>query len=145
VPTTVTVQSLPDFASGHLLTAGPHAFVADEPPSAGGNGLGPTPYELLLWSLGACTAMTLLMYARRHEWNLAVVSVSLTHERRHADDCAAAGHDGALIDCIMSEISVRGRLSDEQRERLLEIAGRCPVQRTLADGPNVVDSISVLE
>src|SRR3989304_1750079 len=82
----VTVHQVPDYNYAQLLTAGYHAFVADEPEEAGGNGLGPSPYELLLWSLGACTALTLLMYARRKEWDLQEVAVELTHDRVHAKD-----------------------------------------------------------
>lgn len=138
----VTVQYLPDYTYSQLLTAGGHAFVADEPPDLGGDGLGPSAYELLLWALGACTAMTLLMYARRKEWDLTDISVHLTHDRVHADDSQNAEQEtGGRIELIKREISVRGNLSEEQKERLLEIAGRCPVHRTITGSPKVEDTI----
>ncbi len=141
----VTVQNLPDYAYAQLLTAGHHAFVADEPEEAGGDGMGPSPYELLLWALGTCTAMTLLMYARRKEWAVDEVSVHLTHDRVHAQDSQDPDSGSGKVDVIHRDISVRGKISEEQRKRLLEIAGRCPVHRTLASCPTVVDSIIVGE
>ena len=140
----VTVRYLPDHTYSQLLTAGQHAYIADEPPEAGGDGLGPSPYELLLWALGACTAMTLLLYARRKEWDVADISVHLTHDRVYMDDMAGAGADGEVVgrvEVIQREISVRGKLTDEQRDRLLEIADRCPVHRTLISGPKITSSI----
>ena len=141
----VTVQFLPDYTYSQLLTTDRHAFVADEPEAAGGEDLGPSPYELLLWALGACTSMTLLMYVRRKGWDVEDVSVHLTHDRVHAEDCAQAEDEAGLIDCINREISIRGKLSEEQKERLLEIAQRCPVHKTLAATPQVVDSLVVGE
>jgi len=141
VPQKVTVQYLPDYKYSQLLTAGYHSFVCDEPPDAGGEDLGPSPYELLLWALGSCTAMTLLMYARNKGWDLAEVSVHLTHDRVHADDCAGAEAGTGKVEVIERQISVRGQLSEEQRQRLLEVAGRCPVHKTLASNPRVIDSI----
>ena len=137
----VIVQSLTDYTYSQLLTTGQHSFVADEPEDAGGNGLGPSPYELLLWALGSCTAMTLIMYARRKGWPLDDVSVHLTHDRVHADDSMAAESSGGKVEVITRDISLRGALSDEQRERLLEIAGRCPVHKTISAGAKIVDTI----
>lgn len=137
----VTVQYLPDYKFSQLLTAGYHSFVADEPEKDGGEDLGPSPYELLLWALGSCTAMTLPMYARNKGWDLAEVSVHLTHDRVHAEDGSAAEAGTGKIEVIERQISVRGQLSDEQRQRLLEIAARCPVHKTLTHTPQVVDSI----
>ena len=137
----VTVQYLPDYTYSQLLTAGQHAFVCDEPAEAGGEGLGPSPYELLLWALGSCTAMTLLMYARRKGWDLAEVSVHLTHDRVHAEDSQDAESDGGKVELITRDISLRGDLSQEQQQRLMEIAGRCPVHKTLTSCPKVVDSL----
>lgn len=141
MPKKVTVQYLPDYSYSQLLTAGRHAFVADEPAEAGGDDLGPSPYELLLWALGSCTAMTLLMYARRKGWDLAEVSVHLTHDRVHREDCEDCEGEAGRMELITRDISLRGRLSEEQRQRLLAIAGRCPVHKTLTGGPKVVDSI----
>lgn len=112
-----------------------HYLVADEPRSAGGTDDGPTPYGLLLAGLGSCTVMTLRMYADRKEWPLDEVRVSLKHTRRHADDEEGCeDRDDARLDRVTREVELLGRLSDEQRARLLEIADRCPVHRTLDAG-----------
>ncbi len=141
MPENVTVQYLPDYTYSQLLTAGHHAAVSDEPTESGGEDMGPGPYELLLWALGSCTAMTLIMYARRKGWALNDVSVHLTHDRVHADDSAGAESSGAKVEVITRGISLRGTLSDEQRDRLMEIASRCPVHKTLSGGVKVVDTI----
>jgi putative redox protein len=143
VPESVTVQRLPDRKFSLLLTAGQHAAVSDEPTESGGDDLGPSPYELLLWALGSCTIMTLLMYARRHEWPLDDVSIALTHERVHASDSAAADGAGAKVEVITRDITLQGALTEEQRSRLMEIAGRCPVHRTLSTGTKIVDTLAV--
>ena len=139
--TKVTVQYLPDYTYSQLLTAGRHAFVADEPGEDGGEDLGPSPYELLLWALGSCTAMTLLMYARRKGWDVAEVSVHLTHDRVHAKDCEECEEETGKVELIRRDISLRGQISEEQKMRLLEIAARCPVHKTLTNAPKIVDSI----
>ncbi len=113
------------------IQAGPHALRADEPVSAGGTGTGPTPYDLLLAALGACTSMTLRLYARRKEWPLERVTVRLTHDRVHAQDCANCETREGKIDRFVREVVLEGPLSSEQRACLLEIAERCPVHRTL--------------
>lgn len=141
----VTVQYLTDYSYSQLLTAGRHAFVADEPEEAGGDDLGPSPYDLLLWALGSCTAMTILMYARRKGWDVADVSVHLTHDRVHAKDCEECEEETGRLELVRREISVRGNISEEQQERLLDIAKRCPVHKTLTTTPKVVDSIIVGE
>lgn len=113
------------------VQAGPHGFVADEPPKVGGTDEGPTPYDLLLGALGTCTAMTLRMYADRKELPLERVRVTLSHDRVHVDDCAEADKTEGKVDLIRWTIELEGDLSDEQRTRVLEIADRCPVHRTL--------------
>lgn len=113
------------------ITAGTHTFVADEPREAGGSGAGPDPYSLLLGALGACTAMTLQIYARRKEWPLEKVEVSLKHSRSHAEDCGECATNQGKIELIERYISLTGQLSDEQKARLIEIAERCPVHKTL--------------
>ena len=113
------------------IAAGPHLLRSDEPRSIGGDDTGPTPYGLLLASLGACTAMTLRMYAKRKDWPLGEVEVRLRHAKIHARDCAECETETGKIDRIEKELSLGGPLSDEQRSRLLEIADRCPVHRTL--------------
>jgi putative redox protein len=143
----VTVQYLPDYNYAQLLTADEHSLIADEPEDKGGNDLGPGPYELLLWALGACTSMTLLMYARRKEWDVAEISVHLTHDRVYMDDMDGSFEEDdrppGKVEVIEREISVRGKLTDEQRDRLLEIADRCPVHRTFMSEPKVTSSIIV--
>ena len=113
------------------IAAGPHALRADEPRSLGGDETGPTPYGLLLAALGACTAMTLRMFAKRKEWPLEDVEVTLRHAKIHARDCAECETETGKIDRIEKEIVLAGPLDETQRARLLEIADRCPVHRTL--------------
>lgn len=109
-----------------------HALIADEPPSVGGRDFGPDPYEYVTAGLGACTSMTLRMYADRKGWPLEKVSVALSHEKTHAHDCAHC-EEGRKVDVFERHISVEGPLTDEQRQRLLEIADLCPVHRTLEE------------
>jgi putative redox protein len=113
------------------IRAGSHRLRADEPPSAGGTGTGPSPYDLLLAALGSCTSMTVAMYARRKQWPLEAVRIRLRHARVHAADCADCDQKPVLLDRIERDLELVGPLDDEQRLRLLEIANRCPVHRTL--------------
>jgi putative redox protein len=113
------------------IEAGRHYLTADEPLSAGGADAGPSPYDYLLAALGTCTSMTLSMYARQKQWPLEGVTVRLSHSRIHATDCAECETKDGKLDRIDREISLAGELSAEQRARLLEIADRCPVHRTL--------------
>jgi uncharacterized OsmC-like protein/fermentation-respiration switch protein FrsA (DUF1100 family) len=111
-----------------------HALIADEPAAVGGGNLGPTPYDLLVAALGACTSMTLRMYADRKKWPLEEAVVRLEHSRIHAEDEERCEEDDARLDRIEREVTLVGPLDDEQRARLLEIADRCPVHRTLSGG-----------
>jgi putative redox protein len=113
------------------VTAGAHTLTADEPLSADGTDTGPTPYQLLLAALGSCTSMTIGLYARRKGWPVARIEVRLNQSHVHAADCATCESAPAQIYRIEREIIVEGALSSEQRQRLLEIAERCPVHRTL--------------
>lgn len=114
------------------VTVRGHTLRADEPLSLGGTDTGPTPYDLLLAALGSCTSMTVAMYSRRKQWPLEAVTVRLRHARIHAKDCAECETKQAMLDRVEREVELAGPLSDEQRARLLEIAERCPVHRTLA-------------
>jgi len=113
------------------IVVGPHRLAADEPTAAGGTDVGPNPYDLLLASLGACTSMTVTLYARRKQWPLEAVTVRLRHGRIHATDCAECETREGMIDRIEVDVELEGPLTEEQRARLLEIAGRCPIHRTL--------------
>ncbi|MGA9035390.1 MAG: bifunctional alpha/beta hydrolase/OsmC family protein [Pseudolabrys sp.] len=113
------------------VVSGPHRFLADEPVKAGGLDSGPGPYDLLLASLGACTSMTLRLYADNKKLSLDRVSVRLTHNRIHAEDCLNCETKEGMIDRIDRNITLEGELSADERKRLLEIADKCPVHRTL--------------
>ena len=129
-PHTVVVEGAGD-AFLQRVSVGRHAFAADEPVMVGGADAGPTPYDLLLAALGTCTSMTLGLYARRKRWPLEAVRVRLRHSRVHAADCADCETKPAQIDRIDVEIDLSGPLDTAQRARLMEIADRCPVHRTL--------------
>lgn len=136
--TTVLLRNLGDTYTTQITTDR-HAFLADEP-SPVGDDQGPTPYELLLGALGACTSMTLLMYARRKGWSLTGVQIELAHTRDHAQDCEDCEETPRSLETIERRMHFEGELTEEQRERLMEIAQRCPVHRTLAAAPRVIDS-----
>jgi uncharacterized OsmC-like protein len=114
------------------VTAGGHEVIVDEPISVGGTGIGPTPYDLILGALGACTSITLRLYADRKAIPLEDLEVKLSHRRIHARDCADCETSKAMLDEITVVISLIGALSEEQRARLLEIAEMCPVHRSLS-------------
>ncbi len=120
-----------------------HRWQADEPEEAGGSGTGPDPYELLLGSLAACTCITVKMYAREKGWALEAVSARYRHDRVHADDCDECDDDqSGYIDRVTGDLTITGDLDDQQQRRLAEVAGRCPVQKTLEKGVHVVDDVS---
>ena len=121
------------------VSSGSHLLLADEPVSFGGLDTGPSPYDYVSISLGACTSMTLRMYADRKGWDIGQISVSVDHAKVHAQDCADCGEGReGRIDRFERRISIAGDLEDEQRARLLEIADKCPVHRTLESGAAVV-------
>jgi uncharacterized OsmC-like protein len=114
------------------VRAGRHRLVADEPAAVGGADAGLSPYDLLLAALGSCTSMTVALYAHRKGWPLEQVTVWLRHAKEHAADCAACETREGFLDRIDRVIAFTGDLSAEQRARLLEIAEKCPVHRTLS-------------
>ena len=113
------------------ILSGPHRFLADEPVKVGGLDSGPGPYDLLLAGLGACTSMTLRLYAEHKKLPLERVTVRLTHNKIHATDCDECETKEGMLDRIDRNITIEGALDDEQRKRLMEIADKCPVHRTL--------------
>lgn len=118
------------------IMAGKHAILADESENLGGNDFGPSPYELLNASLGACTAMTLQMYARRKGWDLQEVKVHLDFSRSYREDCEACSSEERRIEEFDKIVELKGNLDDTQKQRLIEIANKCPIHRTLAGSPN---------
>ena len=114
------------------ISIGSHRLQADEPLEVGGTDAGPTPYGFILAGLGACTSMTLEMYARRKGWPLESVTVRLRHKKIYAEDCADCETKEGMIDRIEREIELTGVLNGEQKAKLMEIADKCPVHRTLS-------------
>ena len=114
-----------------------HELYADEPASYGGTDTGPSPYDLLLAALGSCTSMTIGLYARKQIWPLESITVSLRHSKIHAIDCEECETKEGRIDRIELDIQLTGSLTDEQRTKLIEIAGKCPVHQTLTSEINI--------
>jgi putative redox protein len=133
---TVTVTEAGSGTYTQQITAGDHRLVADEPRPIGDDA-GPTPYDLLLAALGSCTSMTVRMYAERKGWSLERVRVTLRHSRIHADDCADCETAKGLISHIDRDVELVGDLDDAQRQRLMQIADRCPVHQTLTSEINI--------
>ena len=138
---TVTVTEGRSGSYTQQIIAGRHRLVADEPRPIGED-QGPTPYDLLLAGLGACTSMTVRMYAARKGWPLERVRVTLRHSRIHAKDCADCETSTSWIEHIDRDIELSGDLDDTQRQRLLQIAEHCPVHRTLTSEVDIATSLS---
>jgi uncharacterized OsmC-like protein len=130
-PGTVVVRETDRGQFQQEVISGPHRLLADEPVNVGGLDSGPGPYEFLLAALGACTSMTLRLYADRKQLPLTRTEVRLRHERIYATDCAECETKAGMIDRIERAITLEGDLNAEQRARLMEIADKCPVHRTL--------------
>jgi putative redox protein len=120
------------------ISVGPHRLLADEPVAAGGEDSGPGPYDLVLAGLGACTAMTMRLYAERKALPLERVTVTLKHGKIHAEDCAECETETGMLDQIDRVIAMEGNLDAEQRKKLMEIADKCPVHRTLTSEIHIV-------
>jgi len=119
------------------VKVGSHELFADEPVSYGGTDTGPTPYDLLLAALGTCTSMTIGLYARKRQWPLENIIVSLRHSKIHAADCDNCETKEGKVDRIERDIHLTGSLTDEQRVKLIEIADKCPVHQTLTSEINI--------
>ena len=119
------------------VVSGKHNLNADEPVSAGGNDAAPGPYDYLLIALGVCTSMTVGLYARRKQMPLENITVSFSHSRIHAKDCEDCETKEGMLDRIDTHIELTGPLTPEQREKLMEIAAKCPVHRTLKSEINI--------
>ncbi len=137
----VTVTEVAAGKYAQRIEVGSHTLFADERTADGGDDTGPSPYELLLAALGACTSMTLRMYADRRQWPLERVTVRLQHDRIHAVDCAECETKSGHIDRIRRVIVLEGPLDSEQRERLLAMADKCPVHRTLRSATQIITQI----
>lgn len=125
------------------IQAREHVWVGDEPAEVRGTDQGPNPYEMLLGSLGACTALTLRMYAEHKKWPLESVALEYEFSREYARDCAECEEDDtARLDVIRSNIRIRGDFDAAQRKRLTEVASRCPVHRTLEGGPKMFETVT---
>ncbi|MGH2559568.1 MAG: OsmC family protein [Thermomicrobiales bacterium] len=138
----VTIETQPGKAFATNVRTATHELVADEPVADGGDGLGLSPYDMLLSALGSCTAMTLQLYAKRKGWPLERVQVTLEFDRIHEVDSEHVENASRRIDRIQRAFVLDGPLTDEQRARLLEIAARCPVHRTITGRPRIIDKLS---
>jgi putative redox protein len=138
-PTQVVVSSESGLAQE--IVSGKHRWSSDEP-APFGTDTGPSPYEMLLASLGACTSMTLRLYAQRKGWDLQRVTVRLQHFRIHAEDCSDCETKQGFLERVQREIELSGNLDDDKKRRLLEIAERCPVHRTLKSEIDIRTSLS---
>ena len=124
------------------IEASGHKFVADEPIEVGGDDEGPSPYDILVSALGACTGMTINLYAKRKGFPLTNVIVYLKHNKVYIEDCLDCENSKSKIDVIDRTITLEGNLSEDQKTRLLEIADKCPVHKTLTSGFKINTSLA---
>jgi uncharacterized OsmC-like protein len=137
-PRNVVVRETRNGKFQQTVTTGPHHLLADEPVAAGGEDTGPGPYDFVLAGLGACTSMTMRMYAERKSLPLERVTVTLSHSKIHAEDCAECETRVGMLDQFDRTITMEGALDAEQRKKLMEIADKCPVHRTLTSEIHIV-------
>jgi uncharacterized OsmC-like protein/pimeloyl-ACP methyl ester carboxylesterase len=137
-PRMVVVRETRNSKLQQTVSIGPHQMLADEPVAAGGEDTGPGPYDFVLAGLGACTSMTMRLYAERKSLPLERTTVTLKHSKIHAEDCAECETKGGMLDQIDMVIGMEGALDPEQRKRLMEIADKCPVHRTLTSEIHIV-------
>jgi putative redox protein len=137
-PRNVVVRETRNGKLQQAISVGPHRMLADEPVAAGGDDTGPGPYDFVLAGLGACTSMTMRLYAERKALPLERVTVTLEHNKIHAEDCAECETRAGMLDQIDLVIGMEGALDAEQRKRLMEIADKCPVHRTLTSEIRIV-------
>lgn len=135
----VTVTYVPSTTYQTRIDTGDLAFIGDEPVGSGGDGLGPNPYDLLLASIGHCTVLTILLYARRKGWLVDGVSARASHERLVVEEVTDGELTRKKVERIVQEITLQGDLDNAQRARLMEIAGKCPVHRTITGDLEIVD------
>jgi uncharacterized OsmC-like protein/fermentation-respiration switch protein FrsA (DUF1100 family) len=138
VPHQVVVRETRNSKFQQTVSIGPHHLLADEPVAAGGDDTGPGPYDFVLAGLGACTSMTMRLYADRKSLPLERVTVTLKHSKIHAEDCAECETKAGMLDQIDRVITMEGVLDTEQRKKLMEIADKCPVHRTLTSEIHIV-------
>lgn len=135
-----------DLQSGYAVTirsGSGHTWRSDEPEGAGGSDTGPTPYEILLGALAACTCITVSMYCWHKGWSLSGITVRYTHDRVHADDCEDCEEEATgYLDRVAGDVTITGDLDETQRRRLAEVAARCPVHKTLDKGVHLVDEVA---
>jgi putative redox protein len=124
------------------IQAGRHTYFVDEPVAVGGQDRGPTPYDLLLSALGACTAITLRLYATQKKWPLEGIEVHLSHQRVHEHDCEQCEDPGQMLEQVRKELHLLGPLTEKQRQRLEAISQKCPVQKTLMSGLRIVTELA---
>lgn len=124
-----------------VMTAGPHELIADEPEGVGGKDEGPDPYDYLLMALGSCSVITMKMYANRKEWPVDDIYIEMRHFKAHAEDCEDCDDPKARIDKIEKDIIVKGDLTEEQLDRLLEISKKCPVHKTMLNDVEIISTV----
>lgn len=128
----------------HECKIGNFSFIIDEPEDVGGDDAGPSPYDILLAALGSCTSMTIQMYAKRKEWEIEDIKIMLSHEKIYAKDCETCETKTGRLDKISCNIEIKGNLNEDQKSKLIEIAQKCPVYKTLTNENLIQHEIHVI-